>query len=573
MTTRKFHGGALLIAVVQALIVGAMLALPVTASQFPLSNPTSGTLSGLTMVQNYNNAIDAVASCNSGGSPPATQFLSGSPSNSDCWDDTSVSGWIAHRIRIGTSWVAASYFDVTNSLYVGIVGGGAQVTVASAATTDLCSVNASFIFISGSASITSFGSSCQVGQWKRLFINTGGGASPTLVESSTMTLPTLANIATASNDMLDAVYAGSGQWIVTSYTRSTGAALSSVGLNVGASALAQSAQGYGAPINLQLAASVAGNNLTVSVLGVNGGNPSSTNPVLVDFRSQTLNNGSTGVVYGQITGALSFQVTSGNTMGCTTGVLCRLWVELICQTESAGACTSILLGVSDQSTATQVFPLAEDALQSTGSGGAGGGTAGLIQTTVGGLSGKAIRIAGYIEVTWHTGTGWDTTPSKVQVFGPGVHKPGDRVQLVSASTSASTACNGSNVQTALSASITPTSAVNMIRIEADADYQNGSGANTAGDEQLSRGSGPTYIGPQWTWGLVTGSANNDFSGFIRALDAPATTSSTTYYLYCTKSAGSGAFNAATTPRYMFIEEIMGALEPANDDAAPPRLVG
>jgi hypothetical protein len=574
MITRKFHGGALLIAAVQALIVGAMLALPVTASQFPLSNPTSGTLSGLSMVQNYNNAIDAVASCNSGGSAPATQFLSGSPSNSDCWDDTSVSGWIAHRIRVGSSWIAASYFDVTNSLYVGIVGGGASANVPSAATTDLCSVNGSFLFVTGSASITSFGTSCQVGQWKRIYINTGAGPSPTLVESSGLILPTLTNIATAPGDMLDAVYSGLGQWIVTSYTRSTGAALSSNGLNVGASALGASAlASFQQPVNLQINTSVASNQLTVAIKGVNGADPSSSNPVLVGFRSQTTQPNAANI-FGSLQAALSFTLTSPstNSMGCTTAVECRLWVTLICQTESTGTCTSILLALSNQSTPTQVYPLAEEVLQSTGAGTGGGTSAGTIQTSVASLSGKAIRIIGYINVTWTSGTGWGS-PTKVQLFGPGVHKPGERVQLVSASTSASTACNGSNVQTALSGSITPTSPVNLIRIEADADYQNGSGANTAGDEQLSRGSGPTYIGPQWTWGLVTGSASNDFSGFIRALDAPATTSSTTYYLYCTKSAGSGSFNAATTPRYMFIEEIMGALEPANDDAAPLRLVG
>ena len=233
-------------------------------------------------------------------------------------------------------------------------------------------------------------------------------------------------------------------WVVKSYQRQRRGALkrwTSVRRIVGAGAIGA---GFEAPINLQLAAAVAGNNLTVTALGAPPSNPASTNPVLVNFRSQTLNNGSNGIVYGQITSALSFLVTSGNTMGCTNGVLCRLWVTLICRTESSGNCSDIRLGLSNQSITTQVFPLAEDVLQSTGAGTQGGGTAGMIQTSIASLSGVAIRIAGYIEVTWHSGTGWDTTPSKVQIFGPGVHKPGDLVQTVYySSSSGGTTSSGS----------------------------------------------------------------------------------------------------------------------------------
>ena len=50
MMARIFRGGgALAIAAVQTLIIGAMLALPVTASQAPLFNPTSGSLPGVIM--------------------------------------------------------------------------------------------------------------------------------------------------------------------------------------------------------------------------------------------------------------------------------------------------------------------------------------------------------------------------------------------------------------------------------------------------------------------------------------------------------------------------------------------
>jgi hypothetical protein len=529
--------------------------------------PTSGTVSGLTLVQDINNCYGAALGLFAGGSAP------GSPTSGMLWWNTST-GFVQQWD--GAAWINLWFVDTTNHLLTPQVGGGAGVNAASAATTDLCAAgNNAFVFLTGSATITSFGTSCPAGVWKRLFVNTGAGPSPTLqYNGSTMVLPGGTSIATAPGDTFDAVYTTGGQWIVTNYMRATGAALSSVGLSVGAGSLAQSAQGYGSPLNLQLAAAVSGNNLTVSVLGVNGSNPSSpSNPVLVNFRSQTLNNGTNGIVYGQITSALSFQVTSGNTMGCTTAVLCRLWVELICQTELTGTCTSILLGLSNQSTAAQIYPLAEDALQSTGSGISGGGSAGVIQTSVGGLSGKAIRIAGYIEVTWTSGTGWATTPSKVQLFGPGVHKPGDVVQTIYASTT-STATNGGGALTAsnVTANLTPTSTVNLVRVDSSAGWLTtaNSGAQMLLSAQIQRGA--TSITPQ----VVTGPAGGSSIGYqgtlsFSAFDAPSATSSQTYALYFNSS--TIGHNVQITNGMIILQEIMGALEPGNDDAAPPRLVG
>jgi hypothetical protein len=356
---------------------------------------------------------------------------------------------------------------------------------------------------------------------------------------------------------------------VAGYQRATGAALSTVGLNVGASALAQSAQGYNAPINLQLNAAVSGNNLTVSLLGVNGSNPSASNPVLVDFRSQTLNNGANGVVYGQITSALSFQVTSGNTMGCTTAVLCRLWVTLICRTESGGTCSQILLGLSNQSTTAQVFPLAEDVLQNTGAGTSGGGTAGLIQTSVASLSGVAIRIVGYVEVTWTSGSGWATTPSKIQVFGPGVHRPGDVVQTIYASNATPASTTSNTPQTFLSQAITPQSAVNLIRINAGVYGQTDPHQNSIG-LQIYRGGTPIGIG-QLIGCVAGGCTTSAVEAGVSFLILDQISSTQTYAVKY--ESGNGANSVTCNGANMIIDEIMGALEPANDAGAadlPPR---
>ena len=486
------------------------------------------------------------------------------------WWNTST-GYVAQWD--GTGWNNLWNVDTTNHLNAVQIGGGVQASLASASITDLWSVPAASVTVTGTSTITQLANGHAVpGTLKivtfagALTLTQGGGAGGT-----PLNLPNNGgNIVTATGDYAVVLALTSNNVQVIQYTRATGAALSTVGLSVGASALAQSAQGYEAPLNLQLAAAVSGNNLTVSVLGVNGSNPSSNNPVLVNFRSQTLNNGSNGIVYGQITSALSFLVTSGNTMGCTNGVLCRLWVTLICRTESSGNCSDIRLGLSNQSITTQVFPLAEDVLQSTGAGTQGGGSAGMIQTSIASLSGVAIRIAGYIEVTWHSGTGWDTTPSKVQIFGPGVHKPGDVVQgpIFLNSSAVVTCANGTYTNTNISQSITPTSPVNGVLVNAQIGQLQGNVGSNA-QAILSRGTGPTLIGEADLIGSTgTNTVTNGVAPF-QVLDFPGTTSAQTYAIFCKGNGNIGGSVGGT----MTLQEIMGALEPANDAGAtdlPPR---
>jgi len=526
-------------------VVGTIVAaVPASAVPGICVMPTSGTVSGLSLVQDINSCFGTALGLFAGGSAPSSQ------TTGMLWWNTST-GYVAQWD--GAAWNNLWNVDATNHLNAVQIGGGVQASLASASVIDLWSVPAASVAVTGTTTITQLANGLAVpGTIK---IVTFAGALTLTQGSGTggtpLNLPNGGNnIVTAAGDYAIVLALTATNVQVIHYERASGAALSTVGLNVGASALAQSAQGYGAPLNLQLAAAVSGNNLTVTVLGVNGGNPSSTNPVLVDFRSQTLNNGSDGIVYGQITSALSFQVTSGNTMGCTTAVLCRLWVTLICQTESSGTCSSILLGLSNQSTTTQIYPLAEDVLQSTGSGVSGGSSAGVIQTSVASLSGKAIRIAGYVEVTWTSGTGWATTPSKVQVFGPGVHKPGDVVQTVYESSSASLA-------------ITPSSAINLVKLSASISCSAPASSSAVGI--LFKRSSTTLASQ-----FIGGTSSTGLDGIASAamLDAPATTSSVTYSI-----SGSGSTCTLVGTEMIELNEIMGSLVPSNDDTPLLRLVG
>jgi hypothetical protein len=173
------------------------------------------------------------------------------------------------------------------------------------------------------------------------------------------------------------------------------------------------------------------------------------------------------------------------------------------------------------------------------------------------LGSKAIRIIGYVEVTWTSGTGWATTPSYVQMFGPGIKKPGDSVQTVFTS--------------GTSLSITPTSVVNLISVDTggyllvDAT----TGAIWQVDVTLKRGSTSLILGGSCNYYASSGNSAECSFGFPY-LDAPATTSPTTYSL--TAGGGAGAGVSVYTIR---ASEVMGALdEPANDNGSDElRMVG
>lgn len=207
----------LALAIVQGLVVGAMLALPLAASQNNLFNPTVGTLSGLTQVQTDNNAMDSLNTCNSGSSAPANQ-LSGVPSAGNCWLDTSVANWLSRKIYDGTNWIRVFWLDQTNHLYTGIIGGGTIPSIASATTTDLCSVNPATVKVTGTTTITGFGSTCVQGQIKKIIFT---GALTLTYNATSLIVPGAANITTANGDTAEAVYLGSSNWQVLNYLPAT----------------------------------------------------------------------------------------------------------------------------------------------------------------------------------------------------------------------------------------------------------------------------------------------------------------------------------------------------------------
>ena len=122
----------------------------------------------------------------------------------------------------------------------------------------------------------------------------------------------------------------------------------------------------------------------------------------------------------------------------------------------------------------------------------------------------------------------------------------------------------SYVETSLTQAITPTSSVNLVKVHDE--WSGLTGAALAAACQISRGTSPTLIGSISYPGNTAGASN--LTGSNEAIDAPGTSSSVTYALYCKASTSSWTFNYYSAA-VITLEEIMGALDaPANDNGTP-----
>jgi hypothetical protein len=92
---------------------------PAAADQSNHWSPTTGTVSGLNLTNNYNGAFASVDSCNSGNSAP-TNTLSGAPVEGMCWVDTSTNKL---KFYDGASWLVAASFDPTAHIWKPAIGG------------------------------------------------------------------------------------------------------------------------------------------------------------------------------------------------------------------------------------------------------------------------------------------------------------------------------------------------------------------------------------------------------------------------------------------------------------------
>lgn len=221
--------------------------------------------------------------------------------------------------------------------------------------------------------------------------------------------------------------------------------------------------------NVGLSASVAANALTINLTDASGNDPSSLSPVSLMFRSATAASGvSTSRL---VTAATSLVISSGSTMGFANATAGRIWVVAF---DDAG---TVRLAAINCRSGVDIFRLGQIGIaSSTAEGGAGAADNAHVFYTGTAVSSKAYVTLGYLE--WASGITtagtWDATPTRVEVFRPGVLLPGAIVQTRTGETNTfnsnaatipfdNTPPQISEGTQAVSVSITPASSANVLR--------------------------------------------------------------------------------------------------------------
>jgi hypothetical protein len=268
---------------------------------------------------------------------------------------------------------------------------GVQADIASAATTDIGLQNTNFLRVTGTTTITSFGTNFK---GPRFLVFAG---AVTLTNSSTLVLPGGANITTAAGDVLIAIPGATlgtaDKWIVTAYQKNAVPGAPAAGTVTNAS-LADGAV-YGSKMTSKIepvTGSVASNALTVTL-----------NPTVLDFRSATIGSGTVNTR--TISTAISAVVPSGATLGTTNAVLSKVTLIAL---DNAG---TVELAVCNGS-----LSLDESTLISTTVLDAASDSAAVIYSTTA-RTNVPFRVVGYIESTQATAGTWATAPSKIQGIG------------------------------------------------------------------------------------------------------------------------------------------------------------
>lgn len=176
-----------------------------TIYSVPLVGPATPTA----MAQRIDDNFDAIISGHSGASRPSYAVAG------TVWEDTSVAGVVKYYHYDGSDDILLYTIDTTNNR----VNQPPQAfaSVASAATTDIGAVTSQNVTVTGTTTITAFGTA-PAGTFRCLVFS---GILTLTHNAASLILPNGgANIATAAGDSLQAVSLGSGNWRVTEYQKS-----------------------------------------------------------------------------------------------------------------------------------------------------------------------------------------------------------------------------------------------------------------------------------------------------------------------------------------------------------------
>lgn len=247
---------------------------------------------------------------------------------------------------------------------------------------------------------------------------------------------------------------------------------------------------YGVNQNLTLSLTVAANALTIALKDRDGSDPSAASPCSIPFRNVTVATGDFTVR--NVTAASSLVVSYSSTLGTRNGVPFRLWIVLF---DDGGTlrlgvinCLSTVSGGGSGSDVSAIYPLGgwPVASSTAEAGSPSAGSAGTFYTGVA-VAAKVYAVLGY--ATWEAGLAaagtWSSGPTRVQLFGPGVALPGQRLQLqrvlnatVSTGNTAAVPAddtipqNTEGNQLMSTVSITPSSTANALAIHHHGQYSN-----------------------------------------------------------------------------------------------------
>ncbi len=274
-------------------------------------------------------------------------------------------------------------------IYEQLFNQGTEQDLASAATTDIGAQLTNFLRITGTTTITSFGTNYKGPRFLRF------EGAVTLTNSSTLIIPGGANITTAAGDCLIVIPKATGGtadgWQVVAYQSATGGPVAGSVTN---SSLADGAV-YGTKMTSKIepvAASVASNALTATL-----------NPTTLDFRSSTLGSGTVNTR--TISTAISAVVPSSATLGTTNATLSKVMLLAI---DNAG---TVELAVCNGSLSLDESTLISTTVLDTSSD-----SASVIYSTTA-RTNVPFRIVGYVESIQTTAGTWATAPSKIQGVG------------------------------------------------------------------------------------------------------------------------------------------------------------
>jgi hypothetical protein len=273
---------------------------------------------------------------------------------------------------------------------------GQPANLASAATTDIGAQNTVLLNITGTTTITSFGTNYNGPRYLRF-----DGVLTLTHNATTLILPGGANITTAAGDSAIVVPNGTpaNGWRVLGYQKADGTTIATSKIQ---------------PIS----ASVSGNALTISA-----------SSLTLDFRSTTLGSGTVTTVTGT---PANLVISSGSTLGTTNGAQSDIAVLAI---NNSG---TIELAAVNLAGGTRLDEI--NLVTTTAEGGAGAADSATVVYSTTARTNVAYRVLGIVISTQATAGTWATAPSLIQGSGGnnfiGLNVQSTQIQPISASVAA-----------------------------------------------------------------------------------------------------------------------------------------